>query len=735
MKWGNVKLILQREVRDQLRDRRTLFMIAVLPILLYPLMGMVMLQFSQFMQEHPSRIRVLGAAQLPVSPALFAEGGLAPDIAPEYNQLIQTMIDDGGEPAPEHTAEFAVTGLESGQWDAVVFFPAGFTERLSTHAKRESGTSEVNPEIFFDSTDDQSRIAVKRLEVVLDRWRIRFVEQYLTEQNVPVTVARPFTITNHDVAVEASRRAVVWSKILPFVLIVWALTGAFYPATDLCAGEKERGTLETLLSSPAERREIVWGKLLTTMIFSITTALLNLFSMAATGALILSPADISQKNAAIASLGAPPIATLGWLMLALIPLSALFSALSIALAAMARSTKEGQYYLMPLMLITMPLAILPLMPATEITFGNSLIPITGIMLLLRSLMEGEYVVAIKYALPVIIVTGFCCLLAIRWAVNQFNDESVLFRESERFELGLWLRHLVRDRGDVPSVAEAMMCGILLLLIRFIAGMSVPAPDSWPGFMRSAMVTQVAFVLSPVLLMTVFLTASPKRTLLLTSPTAPNILMALLLAFFLHPAATGLGELIRYVYPISQATMASLKGIFQLVKNAPRWQLFLVLALFPAVCEELAFRGFMLSGLRRIGHTGMAILMCSFFFGAIHGILQQSISATLLGLLLGYIAVQTRSIVPCILFHATHNGLQLASGIVLTETFVAQNPRLREFVTESMIDGVFIYRWPLVVLSVLAASLTLYWFRRLPFQPSAEERLQNALEKQSVTVGV
>ena len=76
----------------------------------------------------------------------------------------------------------------------------------------------------------------------------------------------------HDVAEHSQQQALMWSKILPFVLFIWALTGAFYPAVDLCAGEKERGTLETLLSSPALRTEIVWGKLLTVMTFSAATA-------------------------------------------------------------------------------------------------------------------------------------------------------------------------------------------------------------------------------------------------------------------------------------------------------------------------------------------------------------------------------------------------------------------------------------------------------------------------------
>ena len=91
----------------------------------------------------------------------------------------------------------------------------------------------------------------------------------------------------------------MWSKILPVMLLLWAMTGAFYPAVDLCAGEKERGTLETLLSSPAERSEIVLGKLLTVMLFSMATAVLNLLSMGVTGWLIL--AAVAGVRAAAAA--------------------------------------------------------------------------------------------------------------------------------------------------------------------------------------------------------------------------------------------------------------------------------------------------------------------------------------------------------------------------------------------------------------------------------------------------
>ena len=108
--------------------------------------------------------------------------------------------------------------------------------------------------------------------------------------------------------------------------MIWALTGAFYPAVDLCAGEKERGTLETLLTSPAARSEIVCGKLLTVMSFSMATAVLNLVSMTATGSFIAIQIQKMGSGRLPLDVGPPPLMAMFWLLLALVPISALFSA-------------------------------------------------------------------------------------------------------------------------------------------------------------------------------------------------------------------------------------------------------------------------------------------------------------------------------------------------------------------------------------------------------------------------
>lgn len=735
MNWSNVTLILHREVRDQLRDRRTLFMIAVLPVLLYPLLGMSMFQVLQFVREHATRVLVIGADELPDAPQLiegdhFAERWFSS--APKARLLqLAFLTGEAKTRSAKEIFDDARRSVAQGEYEAVVYFPPGFGRRLdefrqSLAGHRDAGAEEPSklavpgPEVYYNTAKEKSQITFIRVEQVISRWTEAIGKQNLADSHLPDTAARPFELAEHDVAVEHGHRdAAVWSKLLPFLLLIWALTGAFYPAIDLCAGEKERGTLETLLSSPAERSEIVWGKLLTIMLFSMITALLNLASMGVTGSFIV--------HALPKEIGPPPALTPLWLVLALVPMSALFSALCLALASFARSSKEGQYYLMPLMLITMPLVLLPMAPGVELTLGNSLIPVTGVVLLLRALLEGNSLEALPYLPVVVVVTLACCLWSIRWAVDQFNSESVLFRESERLDLGLWLRHLVRDRGDTPSPAEALFCGLLILMIRFFMGlmMEQPAPGAFQPWAKLVLITELTTVLTPALLMTIMLTRSPRNTLLLRLPPLGSLPAALLLAVVLHPAVTQLAIIVQRIYPVSEALREAMTPRFS--SDTPLWQLVAVLVVTPAFCEELAFRGFMLSGLRHLGHKWQAILISSIFFGIVHGMLQQSIVACIMGLVIGYLAVQTGSLLPAIIFHVTNNSLPLLFGQLI------ERPDARQSVWHWLMapheEVPYVFTWPATALAGLAAAGLLYWFHRLPYARTAEETLQAALDRQ------
>jgi sodium transport system permease protein len=761
MKWRNVKWIYLREIRDQLRDRRTLFTIFVLPLLLYPLLGMGVLQVAQFSREHMSPVLVVGAESLPEQPPLLrvvegsdGKAAFAEAVCPgEEQRLVQLSLAPARVPVDNDVLRsYAEQQIQSGKFDAVVYFPPNLAEKLAEFRgglaatddeRAEPGVPPLSgvpePAIFTNSANDKSRIARDRVERVLDRWRKSIVTRNLREKNVPAAVTEPFRVVKTDVARESSRRAAMWSKILPFIALIWALTGAFYPAVDLCAGEKERGTLETLLCSPAQRIEIVWGKLLTIMSFSMATSLLNLASLGATGAFIVTQIERQGGTLARTVIGAPPLAALLWLVLALVPLSALFSALSLAVAAFARSSREGQYYLMPLLFITLPLVMLSMMPTAELDLGTSLIPVTGVMLLLRSLIEGHFAESLRFVAPVIAITTVCCGMAVNWAVRQFNNESVLFRESERFGLGIWMYHLRRDRRETPSLAEALFCGVLLLLLmRFFAPLVVEVPRSWTGFAATTIVTLVAFVATPALIMALILTRNVRRTLLLQMPSPSAMLLASGLAVAIHPAGIALGQFVSQLYPLSptiEAHARSLQGIIDLAPNFGA--VLVVLALVPAICEELAFRGFILSGIRGLGSTWTAIVGSAVFFGATHAFVQQSLTACALGVVLGYVAVQTRSLLPGLAFHFVYNSLSLLIG---REGPFASGAGRAAWLFEWN-DGDFSYRWPAVALSVIISAMILRMLRqpaeRVAAQPAEQpgDAVRTSSDSQSAIAGV
>lgn len=753
MNWTNIQLIVSREIRDQLRDRRTIFVIAVLPLLLYPLLGMSFLQVAQFMRQHQTKVWLIGVENLPADPALLVEGTFQTDLLSMPSDTSLFEIDTMPLPAGEDVETVAQAAVKSGKHDAVVYFSPAFAQQVSdfqtgvkatqndAHKAIESDVSarpqvvaakdadpghnpasthhpasnQAGPEVFFNVSKDKSRVAHDRIVSILARWRGQLAAAHQTQQERPA-VTTPFDMVRHDLSQETGRRAAVWSKILPFIIIIWTMTGAFYPAIDLCAGEKERGTLETLLSSPASRHEIVCGKMLTVMVFSMATSLLNLFSMCLTGRFVMSQLQSLGGDASLGlQLGPPPLATLAWLVLALIPVAALFSALSLALAAMAKSSKEGQYYLMPLMLGTMPLMMLPMMPGVELDLGNSLIPVTGIVLLLRSLIEGHYAQSLLYIIPVFTVTGICCWLASLWAVHQFQDENVLFHESERFGLRSWFVHIIRDRGDIPTVAQAFLCGILLLLARFFASTLIPAGFDWQGMLLQNTVSQIGLIAGPAVLMALLLTRKPAETLMLKRPKASHLGLAALLAVAMHPIVATLANGIRTLYPISEQALAKLEQIQQMLGGAPNmYVLLLMVAVLPAICEELAFRGFILSGLRRMKNQWLAILVSALFFGIAHQMLQQSIAAFLVGLLIGYLSIQTNSIFPCMVYHLIHNSLPL-----LTASWLGQYGGLTG-IAELQEDALF-YGWPLV--SICIASVIVILLR---FQSGSSDADENDL---------
>src|SRR5262245_25814499 len=286
-RWSIVRLIWFRELRDQLRDRRTLFMIAVLPLVLYPALGFAVLQFAAGFGESAGTIGIVrgprGSSDLP-------ESDLANGSTPAYPPLVK----DGRFLAPDRSSGPAVASEGGGRHFKLVFLPDDSLKPLEEKqvdlilkaspeffATLEGGAGEFGrqPRLIVHSRpdDDRSRIAAARLGPILQDWEHTLHATRLQRLGLGDLSRPSFEVEEPELTTSPPTSMLHWLvRIFPFMLVMWSLAGALYPAVDLCAGEKERGTMETLLVSPAGRQEIVFGKFLTIWVFSAGTALLNL---------------------------------------------------------------------------------------------------------------------------------------------------------------------------------------------------------------------------------------------------------------------------------------------------------------------------------------------------------------------------------------------------------------------------------------------------------------------------
>jgi sodium transport system permease protein len=267
---------------------------------------------------------------------------------------------------------------------------------------------------------------------------------------------------------------------------------------------------------------------------------------------------------------------------------------------------------------------------------------------------------------------------------------------------------------------------LLLLITFLASLFGGSVHSWNAFARVVVLTQLGLIAAPVLIMTVVLVRDARRTLLLTFPRPLALPAAAALAIVLHPAVMLLGQCFQTMYPMSEDMIEALEPMVKVLRETPLVPVLIIVALAPAICEELAFRGFILSGLRHLGSKWTAIVLSSLFFGVTHSLLQQSLAAAVLGVVLGYLAVQSGSLLPGVLYHATHNSLSVVAGRITPELIDRHSWLDWLFRPTSSETLSYVYSWPVVVAGGVVGIAILIWFRSLPYMRSREESLREAV---------
>ena len=400
----NVIAIYLKEMKEVLRDRKTLVFMLVLPTLLIPLLINGMMDFMMKTEKN--------AKTEVISYALFG-GEAFPELAQKFEEntgfkftkidsedAIQGAIEDNTIKMALVIPEDSISKVESGGQAAVKLF----YNNASTSSMVESRASKLISEVG-------NKLRAKNLRAlgVEDQSR----REALIE---PISVVKMGT---------ADMREIIGEQVggmLPYLFIIFAFMGALYPAIDLGAGEKERGTLETLLLTPVPRHHLVLGKFLVIFTTGFTAALLSLCSIMVW--LLTKGQEVKGVlGNVISSVGGMDLGLIGFM---LFPTTAIFAALLMSISIYAKSFKEAQSYATPLNFMAIIPAVMAMMPGVELNWTTALIPVTNVSLAIKELIKGT----MDYNMLVAIIgsSTLIAFVSVVFCAKWFERESVLFRE-------------------------------------------------------------------------------------------------------------------------------------------------------------------------------------------------------------------------------------------------------------------------------------------------------------------
>jgi sodium transport system permease protein len=366
---------------------------------------------------------------------------------------------------------------------------------------------------------------------------------------------------------------------------------------------------------------------------ALTTAFVNISSLALTTARLLRSSSMTVPAESYLLTAAM-----------LVPITFITAALFIAVAVFARDFKDGQNFLTPVYMALVLPAGATMLPGVELNAWTAFVPIVNIALLVKSALIGEWRPDLVF-LTLLSSAAFAAL-AMLLAVRVFEREQVLLggRDSARGLLGL-----DRRAGGLPSPPVAVTTFALVMVLAFYASLLLEGR----GLLTSLLSVQYGFFLLPALLVVLGLGYSARDTFSLRAPSAVAVVAAVLIGV---SAWIGVGGLVMRVAPPPDSLVKALERVLMLDDTQrPLWVLWLAIAVTPAICEELFFRGLVMSGLRGLGAAG-AIGVSAVLFALAHASIYRLLPTLALGLILGYVVWRSGSIVAGMIVHALNNGL-------------------------------------------------------------------------------
>ncbi len=710
-RYRRVWVVYRKELVETLRDRRTLIAMVVVPIVLYPALMIILLEALK--TETSRREREQYTICVPdEAHAAWLTAVLEREDAERkaLEERLRQAATAAGQPTADlgdglsaylsaEQVEVAVRPAES-LWELIRqqhYHAAVVIEPPPDPSRPADGTNRV-VQLIFRETDPRSEFVSGQLGRIFGNEASRIVRSRVHELSGTDALLRPLVINALSTATPQQQIARIVAMVVPFLLVTMTVTGALYPAIDLTAGERERGTLETLAVAPVPVGQIVAGKFGVIVTIAMFSTALNLGSMTAMVyfskldqiAGSLRPAERAESLLAqqqIEQEGLPPgvgaftqrayllererlereaahqagffVTSAPIVMLAMVPFAVLFGGVMLAACSFARTFKEAQNYMMPVMMAAIiPAMIMSYMPMVRLEGLLLVIPVANIVVLMRELFLGQYDLT---AMAVCLLsTSLYAAAAVTLAAKLYGHEAVLFSDVGSYRT-LLRRRFIRPEPS-PSPALALLVVALLFPVNFYwQSYALDLGSSAQWFRGVVAAAQIGIFGAPVLLLTGYFRLDPATTFSLRRPRFVPTLAAGLIGLSVVPVSHLLQQVQFHFFPPQPLAEEVAARQQEWLTGGSVGAMLLVFAVLPGLCEELLFRGFLMSGLRRKLSAGGLVVVVGLIFGLYHMSSEKLPLVTLLGVLLTLICLRTDSIFPAMFVHMANNGLALAAA--------------------------------------------------------------------------
>ncbi|MDE6759658.1 MAG: ABC transporter permease subunit [Lachnospiraceae bacterium] len=623
MNYKQLRTLYKKEIMDVIRDKKTILTMVVLPVILYPVLFLVIMQV----------MTMISTAQQERTYYIAYD-----KVADQERQALNDWI-----AGDEDKLEYVIKEVESENPEKDLN-----EEIIDAFITASVTQSQIVYEVHYLSAVTNSVTVMDMLQEEIESYSKKIAETNVRKEGLDIEkVLYPVKVKNTDLSSNESSIGSILGSIIPFLLITSILMGSMYPAIDATAGEKERGTLETLLTLPIGNMELIMSKFFSVATVAVVSVFINVLSMGGIAAYLYATIHALSKGAGEFRLGSfVPAIIISFICI--IAFALFMSALVMCVCAFAKSFKEANNYITPLTLVVILTGYIGFIPNIELTAKTALIPVANICLLMKNLLVFKY--DFTLILMVLLSNIIYAFIAVWFLGKIYNSESILFGESAS-GIKLFERRKNIKKGSLPTIQESLLILIVALLLMVYVGgiMSLSEP------LMGVILPQFFIGVLPVLAC-IYIKGNPKLIFGLKLPKGKDIIGAFCLYLGLGSFTLLLSNLLGYLFPEnSQGLNEEYLKLLDGVSFVPA---LLLIAFVPAVCEELLFRGYMFTAFRQKMDVSKAVFFVSVLFGISHMSLIKLIPTAFLGAGLAYAMYRSKSIFTSAMMHFLNNAFSV-----------------------------------------------------------------------------